>query len=129
MYWLLLAYVNTFLYLCSKKKDNSLTPKSRKGIKIMTNVLKEQVIDSVEAYAKAVEKEAYDKVLTILWTNFNQLDKIVNSDESMNILMMSTGDKFDSLYDKRISLRKKLQQVHKIINKVAELRYGTIKLL
>lgn len=92
----------------------------------MTNVLKDQVIDSVEAYAKAAEREAYDKVLTILWSKLNQLDIILNSDESMNILLMSTGDSFDTLYNKRKSLRIQSQSVFNIIKKVIELRSGTI---
>lgn len=108
------------------KNDNSLTPKSRKGIKIMTNLWKEQLIDSVEAYVKEAEREAYDKVLTILWTHFNQLDIILSSQEAFNILIMSTGTRFDRLYEKRIALRRKIEILRKIINSVAELRYGKL---
>lgn len=90
----------------------------------MTNVLKEQVIDSFETYAKAVEKEAYDKVLKILWLKFNQLDQVLNSDESLNILIISTGDRFDRLYEHRISIRKKIKMLRDIINQVNELKYG-----
>lgn len=91
----------------------------------MTNGWKERLIDSVEDYAKAVENEAYDKVLTILWSKYNLYDKIISSGESQNIFIMSTGESLDKLYDKRKSLRKKIYLILEFINKVKELRFGT----
>ena len=73
----------------------------------MTHAWKEELIYSVEAYAKAAEREAYDKVLKTIWLKLNQLEQIVNSDESMNIFILSTGTRFDKMYEKRISIRKK----------------------
>lgn len=90
----------------------------------MTNVMKEQVMSSVEAYVKAAQNEAYDKVLNMLHSRYNQLDNLLSSTESQNIVIMSMGGKFDSLCAKRRSLRLKIFQVLDILEKVSELRYG-----
>lgn len=92
----------------------------------MTNEWKEQLIYSVEAYAKAAERETYDKVLKLFWSKLNQLEQIVNSDESMNILIMSTGTRFDRLYDKRKSIRKKIEMLREISYQVNEFKYGKV---
>lgn len=90
----------------------------------MKNVWKEQVMDSVEIYAKAVRNEAYDNVLKILHSRYNQLDNVLSSTEAKNIFTMSMGERFGSLCDKRRSLRLKIYQVLDIIEQVSELRYG-----
>lgn len=90
----------------------------------MTDARKEQLIYSVEAYAKEVERETYDKVLKIIWSKLNQLEKIVNSDESMNIFIMSTGTRFYRMSDKRKSIRKKIEMLSEIIYQVNEIKYG-----
>lgn len=90
----------------------------------MTNALKEQLMDSVEFYAKAVKNEAYDNVLNILHSRYNQLDNILSSKEANNIYQMSTGDGFRRLYDKRHALRMKILGILDIMNDVSELRYG-----
>lgn len=90
----------------------------------MTNVMKEQVISSVEAYGKVVEKAAYDKVLNILWSKYNQLNNILFSKEADNIFLMSTGHRNTRLYEKRNTLRTKCFMVLAIIEEVSELRYG-----
>lgn len=90
----------------------------------MTNVMKERAISSVEAYAKAVENEAYDKVLNIVHSKFKQIDNILSSKEANNIFVMATGSRFTRLYDKRNAMRMKCFMALAIIEEVSELRYG-----
>lgn len=90
----------------------------------MTNVMKERAISSVEAYAKAVENEAYDKVLNIVHSKFKQIDNILSSKEANNIFVMATGSRFVKLCDKRHALRQKIYMALDIIEQVSELRYG-----
>lgn len=92
----------------------------------MTNEWKDNLIYSVEAYANIVERETYDKVLKIIWSKLNQLHQIVNSDESMNIFIMSTGKRFNRMYEKRKSIRKKIEILCEIKDKVNEIKYGKI---
>jgi hypothetical protein len=86
--------------------------------------MKEEAISIVEDYGKVVEKAAYDKVLNILWSKYNQLDHILSSKEADNIFAMSTGHRFTRLYDKRNAMRMKCFMALAIIEEVSELRYG-----
>lgn len=86
--------------------------------------MKEQAISCIEAYAKSARNEAYDNVLNILHSRYTQLDNLLSSTESKNILIMSMGERFGSLCDKRRSLRLKIFQVLDILEQVSELRYG-----
>ena len=86
--------------------------------------MKEQAISSVEAYGKAVENAAYDKVLNILHSKYNQLDNVISSNEAWNIYAMSTGNGFRRLQEKRCSLRMKIYAICDIMSEVSELRYG-----
>lgn len=81
-------------------------------------------MSSVEDYGKAVEREAYGKVLNILHSKLEQLDKILDSQEAENIRIMSMGERFNRLYAKREVLRMKTFVVLDILEKVSELRYG-----
>lgn len=90
----------------------------------MTNVMKEQAISCIEAYANSARNEAYDNVLNILHSRYTQLDNLLSSTESKNILIMSKVERFGSLCDKRRSLRLKIFQVLDILEQVSELRYG-----
>lgn len=90
----------------------------------MTNVMKEQVMSSVEGYAKAVQNEAYDKVLKILHSKYDQLYNILYSKEAYNIFVLSTGSRCVNLADKRHAMRMKMDIVLDIMNDVSELRYG-----
>lgn len=88
------------------------------------NGYKEEVMEFVEKYGKAVEHEAYDNVLKILYLKFNQLDNLLSSREADNIFTMSMGERFNRLCEKRRALRLKIYLVLNFIEQVSELKYG-----
>lgn len=69
---------------------------------------------SVERTVLRAEIAAYDNIKQNIYKKLDSIKKVLLSSESLNILTMAYGERFDRLYNKRSQLWKKLDTLYEI---------------
>lgn len=101
-------------------KDDTLTPKSRKGNPNMREQDLEQVKYFMTSYEERIRRELKESITLSLCDERDKIDRLLDSDVALDLLRLSYGERFNRLYEQRRKLRLKWNTLTKAITTVWE---------
>lgn len=89
----------------------------------MTNQSNLKVMAAINIALTETRCAAIEECENAIWEQFNQYEKLLDSEEGKVIFGNAYGEKFQALYDARLKLRSKMMLLITIASKINEVKW------
>lgn len=89
----------------------------------MTNQINQRVTDAINIALEETRRAAINDCVNVIWAKCEQYERLLGSKEARAIYENAYGEKVLKLYDRRISLRKKIIMLTDIASAIYDLKW------